>query len=324
MELHEKIYVAGHTGLVGSALVRKLKLHGYHNLIMRNQNELDLRNQEATNKFFRDERPAFVFLAAAQVGGIWANMNFPALFIYDNLAIELNVIHAAFNHTVKKLLFFGSSCIYPRLCPQPMREEYLMTGSFEPTNQPYAVAKIAGIELCQAYNKQYGIRFISCMPTNLYGPGDNFDEQHSHVIPGLIARMYRTKIMQQPMVTIWGTGTQLREFLFVDDLADAAIFLMNHYEDSLPINIGVGSDVTIAELAYLIKELINYPGKLFFDTTKPDGAPRKLLNVDRLGTLGWRAQTELAQGIHMTIISYIELLHAAHKPPIQSVDLSCH
>lgn len=298
-----KIFVAGHTGLVGSALCRHLEKIKCH-IITRTKEELDLRDNNATNDFFAQEKPDYVFLAAAQVGGILANMTYPATFLYDNLAIELSVIQAAYVHRVKKLLFFGSSCIYPRLSPQPITEESLLTGPLEPTNAPYAIAKISGIMLCQAYNKQYGTRFISCMPTNLYGPYDTFDEKCGHVIPALIARFYRAMIMRESHVTIWSAGTALREFLFVDDLAQAALFLMDRYDDSLPINVGSGDEITIADLAHLIKEIMNYQGDLHFDTTQPEGVPRKLVNSRRINALGWKASTSLVQGITTTIAWY--------------------
>jgi len=304
MKKNEKIYVAGHTGLVGSALMRKLQGVGYHNLLYKTFDEVDLCNQNAVNKFFAEHRPEYVFLAAAKVGGIKANSDFPAQFIYENLMISANVIHAAYRFGVKKLLFLGSSCIYPRLCPQPIGEEYLLTGSLEKTNEPYALAKIAGINLCQSYNKQYGTDFISCMPTNLYGPGDNFDLETSHVLPALLAKMYHACCTNAPEVTIWGTGKALREFLFVDDLAEAAVFLMQHYSSSEPINVGVGQDISIAELAHKIKEIVGFKGELLFDTTKPDGTPRKLLNVDKLHALGWKAKVSLEDGIRKTLTWY--------------------
>lgn len=304
MNKNEKIYVAGHTGLVGSALIRALHAQGYKNIVYRTMEALDLRDQRATNEFFAQEKPAYVFLAAARVGGIKANNDFPAQFIYDNIMINANVIHAAYQHGVKKLLFLGSSCIYPRLCPQPMCEEYLLTGPLEKTNEPYAIAKIAGISLCQSYNRQYGTHFISCMPTNLYGPEDNFDLETSHVMPALIAKIYNAFITNERSVPIWGTGRALREFLYVDDLADAALFLMHNYDASELINVGVGQDCSIAQLAHLIKEIIGFKGDLVFDTTKPDGTPRKLLNVDKIQTLGWKAKVSLRDGIQQTLAWY--------------------
>lgn len=305
MKLSSKIYVAGHVGLVGSALKRHLENAGYINIITRTMQELDLRNQQAVNDFFAQEKPDYVFLAAAKVGGIQANSNYPAEFIYDNLAIELNVIHAAYRHEVKKLLFLGSSCIYPRDCPQPIKEEYLLTGCLETTNDAYAIAKIAGIRMCQAYNKQYGTTFIACMPTNLYGPYDNFDIHTSHVLPALIAKFVHAKEHNEPYVTVWGTGEPRREFLYVDDLADACIFLMNTYEGDQVINVGTGHDMTIKELAQHIKTAVGYTGNLIFDATKPDGTPRKVLNVDRIHELGWKAQIPFADGVNRTVQWYL-------------------
>ncbi len=304
MNKNARIYIAGHTGLVGSALMRKLQTDGYHNLLYKTVDELNLCDQNAVQTFFSEHRPEYVFLAAAKVGGIKANSDFPAQFIYENLMISANIIHAAYRFGVKKLLFLGSSCIYPRNCLQPICEEYLLTGSLEKTNEPYAIAKIAGINLCQSYNKQYGTDFISCMPTNLYGPGDNFDLETSHVLPALLAKMHHAWSTDAEQVTIWGTGKALREFLFVDDLADAAVFLMQQYSSSEPINIGVGQDISIADLAYLIKEIVGFKGKLVFDTTKPDGTPQKLLNVDKLHALGWQAKISLQDGIRRTLEWY--------------------
>lgn len=301
MQKNHKIYIAGHGGLVGSAIVQELQSQGYTNLIMRTNHELDLRDQQAVNQFFATEKPDYVFLAAARVGGIQANMNAPADFLYDNLAIELNVIHAAYTHGVKKLLFLGSSCIYPRMCPQPIKEEYLLTGELEKTNEGYAIAKIAGLKLCEFYNTQHGAQFISCMPTNLYGPRDNFDLQNSHVLPALIRKLYTAKKNNEPSVTIWGTGTVYREFLYIDDLADCCVFLMNNYQGNQPINVGTGQDITIADLAHTIKDIVGFEGELIFDTTKPDGTPRKLLNVERINQLGWYAQISLKQGIKKTL-----------------------
>ncbi len=301
MEKNSSIYVAGHTGLVGSALMRALCVQGYNNLITRSYQQLDLRNQAAVFAFFEHARPEYVFLAAAKVGGIWANATYPAEFIYDNLMIELNVIHAAYRYGVKKLLFLGSSCIYPRDCPQPIKESYLLTNELEKTNEPYAVAKIAGILLCQSYNRQYGTQFISCMPTNLYGPHDNFDIQNAHVIPALISKIYAARTQSLAQVTIWGTGKVYREFLYVDDLAQALIFLMNVYHETEVINIGTGTDLTIAQLAHQIADVIGYQGDFVFDTGKPDGTPRKLLDVSRLTDLGWTAKTSLADGLAKTV-----------------------
>ncbi len=308
MDMHKqaKIYIAGHQGLVGSALLIAFKNAGYTNLITRTLNQLDLRNQAAVHSFFNTEQPEYVFLAAAKVGGIKANATYPAEFLYDNVMIEANIIHAAFLYNVKKLLFLGSSCIYPRECPQPITEDMLLTGPLEVTNAPYALAKIMGIKLCESYNKQYGTKFISCMPTNLYGPHDNFDLETSHVIPALIAKIYDAHKEELPAVSIWGTGTALREFLFVEDLAQALIFLMHNYHENSPINIGTGSDLSIKELACLIKKIIGYQGELHFDTTKPDGTPKKLLNIDKLGKLGWHATTRLEVGLTETINWYIE------------------
>ncbi len=299
------IYVAGR-GLVGSALVRSLKQKRYTRIINPSSIELDLRRQDAVEKFFNDYKPEYVFLAAAKVGGIGANWNYPAEFIYDNLIIEANVIHAAYKYGVKKLLFLGSSCIYPRECAQPIGEEYLLTGPLEITNKPYALAKIAGIELCQAYNRQYNTHFITCMPTNLYGPYDTFDAHRSHVIPALIAKIYQAHRTGAQEVVLWGTGTPRREFLYVEDLAEAALFLMNTYNGQEIVNVGMGTDITIYELALLIKNLIGYTGNLVFDTRQPDGTPRKLLSVEKIHQLGWRATTPLEEGLKKTITWFIE------------------
>lgn len=300
MEKDAKIYVAGHLGLVGGAIFRQLQRQGFDNLVYRRLEELDLRDQGAVADFFGQERPDYVFLAAARVGGIMANNTYPADFIYDNLLIQSNVIHQAYRHNVKKLLFLGSSCIYPKFCPQPMKEEYLLEGKLEPTNAPYAVAKIAGITMCQSYNRQYGSRFISVMPTNLYGPGDNFDLMDSHVIPALIHKFHQAKASGASEVTLWGTGQPRREFLYVDDLADACLFLMERYESGEIINIGVGEDLTILELANLIAEVVGFPGRLVFDSNFPDGTPRKLLDVSRITRLGWQARTPLKEGLAKT------------------------
>lgn len=301
MEKDAKIYVAGHKGLVGSAIVRQLKSDGYTNIVVAASDEVDLRNQAAVNSFFEKEKPEYVFLAAAKVGGIQANIDYPAQFIYNNTVIEANVIHASYLYGVKKLLFLGSSCIYPRNCPQPIKEEYLLTSELEKSNEPYAIAKIVGLKMCEAYNREYKTNFIACMPTNLYGQNDNFDLRTSHVLPALIAKMYRAKQENAESVTVWGSGTPYREFLYVDDLASATVFLMNHYEGSDLINIGMGQDVTIKEVAETIKEIVGFEGELIFDTSKPDGTPRKLLNVDRLKSLGWQAQTTLENGIEKTV-----------------------
>ncbi|MEG6521761.1 GDP-L-fucose synthase [Desulfotomaculum sp. 1211_IL3151] len=295
-----KIYIAGHRGLVGSAIKRKLEQQGYQNLLCRTSKELDLRNQQAVEDFFQAEKPEYIFLAAAKVGGIQANHNYPADFIHDNLVMQSNVIDAASRHGVKKLLFLGSSCIYPKFAPQPMRETDLLTGTLEPTNEPYAIAKIAGIKMCQAYNRQYGTQFICAMPTNLYGPQDNFDLENSHVLPALLRRFHEAKRTESPTVTVWGTGKPKREFLHVDDLADACHFLMLHYQDNEIINIGTGKDLTIKELAQMMKEIVGYQGKLIFDPTKPDGTPRKLLEVSKIYKLGWQAQISLKEGIKQT------------------------
>jgi GDP-L-fucose synthase len=297
MERGAKIYVAGHRGLVGSALVRKLEDKGYGNLVVRTSMELDLRRQEKVERFFDEEKPEYVFLAAAKVGGIWANSTNPGPFIYDNLAIQLNVLECARIYGVKKLLFLGSSCIYPRDCPQPIREEYLLTGPLEPTNEPYAVAKIAGIKMCQAYRKQYGCNFIAVMPANLYGPNDNYDLDTSHVLPAIIRKFREAKERKEPFVTLWGTGIPRREFLHVDDLADACLFLMNNYEGNEIINIGTGSDLQIRDLAEMIKKAVGYEGKIHWDKAKPDGTPRKLLDTTRIAKMGWKNQISLLDGL---------------------------
>jgi GDP-L-fucose synthase len=353
MEKDSRIYVAGHGGLVGSAILRRLGAEGYSNLITRSHGELDLVRQQDVEAFFESQQPEYVFLAAAKVGGIWANNAYPAKFIYENLMIQSNVIHAAYRGSVKKLLFLGSSCIYPRDCPQPMKEEHLLSGRLEPTNEPYAIAKIAGIKMCQFYNRQYGTRFVSVMPTNIYGPGDNFDLETSHALPALIrkfhegkARSQRSEVRDQrsefrrqksevggqtseardqrseirdqksegrrrkegssESVTIWGTGTPKREFLYVDDLADACLFIMKHYDEEEIINIGVGKDISIAELAGLIKEIVGFAGPIRHDLSKPDGTPRKLLDVSRLEAMGWRSKTSLREGIQKTYRWYVE------------------
>ena len=295
-----RIYVAGHTGLVGSAIVRKLEAAGYSRLILRPSAVLDLRDQGSVNRFFDRERPEYVFLAAARVGGILANSEKPADFIFDNLLIEANVIDAAYQLGTKKLLFLGSSCIYPRLAPQPIREECLLTGPLEPTNQPYAIAKIAGLELVSAYRRQYGFLAVSVMPTNLYGPQDNFDPETSHVLPALIRRFHEAKAASAPEVVVWGSGTPRREFLHVDDLADACLFVMQHYGGNIPLNAGTGEDLTIRELAELIADVVGFRGKIRFDTSKPDGTPRKLLDVSRLTGLGWQASIPLRRGVEET------------------------
>jgi GDP-L-fucose synthase len=295
-----RVFVAGHCGMVGSAIVRRLETLGSNNVLGRRSSELDLRNQAAVNEFFLEHRPELVFLSAAKVGGIQANSTHPAEFLYDNLAIQTNVIHAAWRHGAKKLLFLGSSCIYPRLAPQPIREEYFMTGPLETTNEAYAIAKIAGVKLVAAYRGQYGFSAISLMPTNLYGPGDNFNLESSHVLPAMIRRFHEAKISRAPEVTLWGTGTPRREFLHVDDLANAACFLMENYDAPELLNIGVGEDLTIAELAGLVARVIGYTGRIAFDPSRPDGTPRKLLDVSRVHTLGWRAQIPIERGIAST------------------------
>ncbi len=304
MEKDAKIYVAGHRGLVGSAIVRKLRAEGYTNLLLRTRAELDLTQQTEVEAFFAAERPAYVFLAAAKVGGILANDTYGGDFIRDNLLIQTHVIEAARRTNVQKLLFLGSSCIYPKFAPQPMPEDCLLTGILEPTNEPYAVAKIAGLTMVKAYRKQYGFNGISLMPTNLYGPGDNFDLTSSHVLAALLRKFHEAKLTNAPTVTVWGTGKPRREFLHVDDLADAALFLMQHYEDDKPINVGVGEDISIGELAMLICDIVGYTGDIVYDTAKPDGTPRKLLDVSRLHALGWRAQIHLREGIAATYTWY--------------------
>lgn len=304
MELNSKIYVAGHRGLVGSALVRQLQNLGYSNLVVRTHHELDLTNQNSVREFFRQEKPDYVFLAAAKVGGIYANNTYPAEFIFSNLEIQNNVIHQSYLNGVKKLCFLGSSCIYPKFAEQPMKEEYLLSGKLEPTNEPYAVAKIAGIKMAQAYNRQYGTNFISVMPTNLYGENDNFDLQNSHVLPALIRKFVEAKEQNLPTVTLWGSGTPRREFLYVDDMADACIFLMQNYNDGEIVNIGTGEDITILELANIIKQESGFEGELIFDSSKPDGTPRKLLDVSKIHSLGWKAKVSLQEGIQKTIHWY--------------------
>lgn len=306
MNTGSKIYVAGHRGLVGSAILRRLQAEGYENLLARSRDELDLTNPQAVEEFFEAQRPEYVFLAAARVGGILANDTYPVDFLQENLYLELNVIRAAHKYGVKKLLFLGSSCIYPKFAPQPMQEEHLLSGELEPTNEPYAIAKIAGIKLCEAYRRQYGADFISVMPTNLYGPGDNFDLQTSHVLPALVRKFHEAKERGEPNVEVWGTGEPRREFLYVDDLADACLFLMNNYSGDEIINVGVGEDVSIRELAEIVQEAVGYEGGIVHDTSKPDGAPRKLLDVSRLHALGWQAETSLEEGIERTYEWFLE------------------
>lgn len=302
METTSKIYVAGHKGMVGSAIVRKLRAEGYNNLVLKSSTELDLRNQSAVEKFFQTEKPEYVFLAAAKVGGIMANNTYRADFLYENLMIESNVIHQSYVHHVKKLLFLGSSCIYPKMALQPLKEEYLLSGYLEETNEPYAIAKIAGIKLCESYRRQYGCDFISAMPTNLYGPNDNYDLKNSHVIPALIRKFSQARVSGSAEVEIWGTGKPLREFLHVDDLAEACLFLMHKYSGLEFVNIGSGEDLSINELAHMIKEIVGFEGKIKFDTSKPDGTPRKLMDVSKLRELGWRYSINLREGL----ISVIE------------------
>jgi len=303
MEKTAKIYIAGHKGLVGTAIKRELEKDGYSNLIFKTHKELDLERQKDVEEFFAQEKPDYVFLAAAKVGGILANKTYPAEFIYSNLATEINVIHAAYQFGVKKLLFLGSSCIYPRLAPQPIKEEYLLTSPLEPTNEAYALAKIAGLKMCRYYNQQYGTDFISVMPTNLYGPNDNYDLENSHVLPAFIRRFHEAKASRQPMVELWGTGSPKREFLYVDDLAEAVVFLMENFsyrEIKEVINIGTGKDISIRELAEIIKDIVGYEGYIHWDSSKPDGTPRKLLDVSRINKLGWKASTSLTKGIEKT------------------------
>jgi GDP-L-fucose synthase len=297
MEKSAKIFVAGHRGMVGSAIVRKLQQEGFGNLVLRTSKELDLRNQSEVQQFFASEKPEYVFLSAAKVGGIVANNTYRAQFLYENLMIQNNVIHLSYVHGVKKLMFLGSSCIYPKLAPQPLKEEYLLTGLLEPTNEPYAIAKIAGIKMCEAYRDQYGCNFISVMPTNLYGPNDNYDLNNSHVLPALLRKFHEARISGKSEVSIWGSGKPLREFLHVDDLADACLFLMKTYNDKGFLNVGVGHDISIADLAALVAEIVGFKGTLTLDASKPDGTPRKLMDVSRLGNLGWKARIGLREGI---------------------------
>lgn len=306
MDKHAKIFVAGHRGLVGGAIVRALQEEGYENLILKTRQELDLLDQRAVMDFFANEKPEYVFLAAAKVGGIMANKTHPADFIHENLTVQTNVIHSAYTQKIKKLLFLGSSCIYPKLCPQPIKEEYLLSAELESTNKAYAIAKIAGIITCQSYNEQYGTNFISLMPTNLYGPGDNFDLENSHVLPAMIRKFHDAKTEKKPSVCLWGTGSAMREFLHVDDLASAALFLMNNYDDSEIINVGTGEDVTIRALAEKIKDVVGYRGEIEWDTEKPDGTPRKLLDVGKLHRLGWKHSISADDGIASTYIWFKE------------------
>lgn len=307
MDKNSKIFVAGHRGMVGSAIVRKLQAEGYHNLVLKTSSELDLRNQLAVEKFFSVEKPEYVFLAAAKVGGILANNTYRADFLYENLMIESNVIHQSYLHGVKKLLFLGSSCIYPKMAPQPLKEEYLLSGYLEETNEPYAIAKIAGIKLCENYRRQYGCDFISAMPTNLYGPNDNYDLHNSHVIPALINKAYEGKIKNLKFFEVWGTGTPMREFLHVDDLADACVFLMNSYSSLGFINVGTGSEISIYNLAVLIKDIVGFDGDIKFDTSKPDGTPRKLMDGTKLGDLGWTPSITLSDGLKAVFENELKL-----------------
>lgn len=305
MDKNGKIYVAGHRGMVGSAIVRALEKNGYHNIVTRTHKELDLTRQDAVEAFFEEEKPDYVFLAAAKVGGIVANNEAPADFLYENMILEMNVIHSAFKNNVKKLMFLGSSCIYPRMCPQPIKEEYLLTGSLEQTNEAYALSKISGLKYCEYLNRQYHTDYISVMPTNLYGPNDNYHPAHSHVLPALIRRFHEAKVDNLPYVTCWGTGKPLREFLYVDDLADACVFLMNNYSGNETVNLGTGKELTIKELTELVAKVIGYTGEIRWDFSKPDGTPRKLLNVSKLESLGWHYKTELEDGIRLSYQDFL-------------------
>jgi GDP-L-fucose synthase len=306
MNKQSKIYIAGHRGMVGGAILRQLEQEGYHNFLLRSSAELDLRNQQDVLNFFMEERPEYVFLAAAKVGGIVANNTYRAEFLYDNLMMEANIIEAAYRSEVTKLMFLGSSCIYPKMAPQPLKEEYLLSGYLEPTNEPYAIAKIAGIKLCESYRDQYGCNFISVMPTNLYGTGDNYHPENSHVLPALIRRFHEAKEEGLEKVTVWGTGTPMREFLFADDLAKACVFLMETYNEKELINIGTGTDISIRDLATMVREITGYQGALEFDTTKPDGTPKKLLDVSRLHALGWKHTVALKDGIGIAYKDFME------------------
>lgn len=327
MNLQEKIYIAGHRGLVGSALIRRLVAGGYTNLLTRTHAELDLTNQQAVHAFFEQEKPGYVFLAAAKVGGIHANNTYPAEFIYQNLTIQTNVIHEAYRAGVKRLLFLGSSCIYPRDCPQPIKEEYILTGPLEPTNRPYALAKIAGIEMCWAYNRQYGTQYLAVMPTNCYGPGDNYEINNSHVLPALIGKFHQAKIEGKSEAVVWGTGNPRREFIYSDDMADACVHLMNLPDREFHVavepkmghaplvNIGCGEDLSIRELAQMTAEVIGFTGQLAFDSSKPDGTPRKLLDVTLLSSLGWRAKTNLQEGLHRAYQDFLARYNVPHVSP---------
>lgn len=311
MQQNSRIYIAGHRGMVGSAIERNLRGAGFDNLILKTSSELDLRNQQAVNRFFEEYHPEFVFLAAAKVGGIQANNIYRAEFLYENLMIEANIIHASYLNQVEKLLFLGSSCIYPKFAPQPMDESQLLTGILEPTNEPYAIAKIAGIKLCEAYRDQYGCNFISAMPTNLYGPNDNYDLQNSHVLPALLRKFHEAKVSNANHVEVWGSGSPMREFLHVDDLAAACVFLMNHYNEKGFVNIGTGEDLSIKELAHLIREITGFQGDILWNTEKPDGTPRKLMNVNKIHGLGWKHEIDLKEGI--------KSIYEAYKVQVQKV-----
>ncbi len=310
MEKDSKIYIAGHTGMVGSAIVRKLEHEGYSNLVLRTSKELDLTNQHEVSAFFEEEKPEYVFLAAAKVGGIEANNKYRAQFLYENLMIQNNVIHQSYKSGVKKLLFLSSSCIYPKLAPQPIKESYLLTGELEPTNEPYAIAKIAGVKMCESYKREYGCNFISVMPTNLYGPNDNYDLKNSHVLPALLRKFHEAKVKSLKSVEIWGTGSPMREFLHVDDLAEACIYLMDTYEGNVSVNIGTGKDISIHDLALLIKDIVGYQGNLVWNKEKPDGTLRKLLDVSMIHNLGWKHKTHLRQGVEKV---YHEKFTAGHE-----------
>jgi GDP-L-fucose synthase len=313
MNKNSKIYIAGHNGMVGSAITRKLRENGFENLLLKSSSELDLRSQPAVSEFFEKEKPDYVFLAAAKVGGIIANNTYRADFLYENLIMECNIIHSAYLSGVKKLMFLGSSCIYPKLAPQPLKEEYLLTGPLEYTNEPYAIAKIAGIKLCETYRDQYGCNFISVMPTNLYGTGDNYHPTNSHVLPAMIRRFHEAKLSGEKTVTIWGTGNPKREFLYADDLAEACLFLMENYNEKELINVGTGEDLSIAELANLVKSVVGFEGTLVFDTSKPDGTPRKLMDVNKLHNLGWRHHTTLTDGILSAYRDFTDKHTANHE-----------
>ncbi len=313
MEKNAKIFVAGHNGMVGSAIWRALQADGFNNLIGKRSAELDLRNQAAVEAFFELEKPEYVVLAAAKVGGILANNIYRADFLYDNLAIQNNVIHSAYKSNVKKLLFLGSSCIYPKMAPQPLKEEYLLSGFLEPTNEPYAIAKIAGIKMCESYRRQYGCNFIAAMPTNLYGPNDNYDLNNSHVLPALLRKMHEAKMQQKSEVEIWGTGSPLREFLHVDDLAAACLFLLKEYNEELFVNVGFGSDISIRDLAFLVKEIVGFAGELRFNTDKPDGTPKKLMDSGRINAMGWSPQITLFEGIKLAYIDYCLITTSANE-----------